>query len=54
MESRERSEPNLQDREQGTPQQRLRDDEPGPQYGEEPEAEGGADSVADAAGDEGG
>jgi hypothetical protein len=59
MESRERTETNREDREQGTPQGQLLDEQPGSSEHESPggeyppEAEGGADSAADAAGEGG-
>jgi hypothetical protein len=57
MESRENSEPHAEDREQGTPQGQLTNEEP--ESGESQEGgfgapeEGGADSAADAAGEGG-
>jgi len=52
MESRESTEPNAEDREEGTPQGQLTGEEPGASSGPA-EEEGGADSVSDAAGEGG-
>jgi hypothetical protein len=53
MEKAEQNDSSAEGIDPGTPQQRLRDDEPGAEALEEPEAEGGADSAAEA-GREGG
>jgi hypothetical protein len=57
VESRERSEPAAEDREQGTPQGQLLDEGPRSESdaarGDDPQQEGGADSAADAAGEGG-
>jgi hypothetical protein len=56
MESREQTESHPEDREQGTPQGQLTNEEPQTQEsggGEGAQEEGGADSAADAAGEGG-
>jgi hypothetical protein len=53
MESREQSESNPQDREEGTPQGQLLNEEPESDDTEAAAQEGGADSAADAAGEGG-